>query len=69
MQYSVDLALTGAVRGTYAKNIFQELGLESSQDWHRYKRLYISNKISKNKNLCYISKLIPTRTYHILSEK
>ena len=39
MQYSVDLALIGAVRETYEKNIFQELGLESGQDWHWYKRL------------------------------
>ena len=39
MQYSVNLALIGAVRETYEKNIFQELGLESGQDWHWYKRL------------------------------
>ena len=38
IQYNTALAITGAIKGSSREN-YQELGLESLQQWRRYRKL------------------------------
>ena len=39
IQYNAALAITGAIRGTSREKLYQELGLESPQKQHCYRKL------------------------------
>ena len=39
VQYNATLAITGAVRGSYRENFYQELGLESLQQRRWYRKI------------------------------
>ena len=57
------LAITGAIRGTSKKKLYQELGLESLQlrCWSR--KLGMFYKIYENKSPQYLFKLIPEKSH------
>ena len=61
-QYRACFAITGAIRGTSRKNIYQELGLESLQSRRWYRKLTMFYKISKNKSPFYLFNLILEKT-------
>ena len=44
IQYNAALAITGAVRGTSREKLYQELGVESFQQRHRYKKIVAYSK-------------------------
>ena len=47
IQYNACLALTGTIRGTSKEKLYQELGLESLQLRHWYRKLCLFGKILK----------------------
>ena len=49
IQYNACLAITGAVRGTLKKNLYQELGVESLQLRRWFRKLGMFDKILKAK--------------------
>ena len=61
IQYNACLAITGAIRGTSREKIYQELGLESLQLRHWYRKLCLFYKVFKNKHPKYRFNLIPVR--------
>ena len=61
IQYNVCLAITGAIRGTSKEKFFQELGLESLQLRHWYRKLGMFYKIHKSKSPQHLLKLIPKK--------
>ena len=62
IQYNACLAITGAVRGTLKKNLYQELGVESLQLRRWFRKLGMFDKIFKSKSQKYLFKLMPERT-------
>ena len=62
IQYNDFLALTGAIRGTSKEKFYEELGLESLQHRHLYRKLSCIYKFYENKLLQYLFKLIPVRS-------
>ena len=68
IQYNAQLAKTGVIRGTSKEMFYQELGLESLQLWHWYRKLGMFNNIYKNKSPQYLFELIPEKTMHILQK-
>ena len=54
IQYNACLAITGAIRGTSKKNLYQELSLESLQLRRWYRKLEMFYKIYKNKSPQYL---------------
>ena len=63
IQYNACLAITGAIRGASKEKIYQELGLESLQLRHWYRKLGNFYKIYKSKSPQYLFKLIPEKTH------
>ena len=51
LQYNAALAITDAIRGTSREKIYQELGLESLQQRHWYRKLCLFFKVYKNQCL------------------
>ena len=63
VQYNAALSITGAIRGTSRKKLYQELGLESLRDRRWYRRLvYFFNIVNRN-SPAYLNNLLPTRQY------
>ena len=62
IQYSAYFAITGAIPGTSRQEIYQELGLESLQSRHWYRKLAMFYKIYKNKSHFYLFNWIPEKT-------
>ena len=62
IQYNACLAITGAVRGTLKKNLYQELGVESLQLRRWFRKLGMFDKIFKSKSQKYLLKLMPEKT-------
>ena len=54
LQYNVSLAITGAIRGTSKKKLYQELGLESFQRRRWFCKLCNLYKIFKNQSPRYL---------------
>ena len=55
------IALTGAIRGSSRKKLYQELGLESLQQRRWYRELCCFYKIYNKQAPGYLTELIPTR--------
>ena len=58
-QYNGALAITGAIRGTSKKKLYQELGFKSLKDRRWLRRLYYLYKIVSTKQPAYLYDLIP----------
>ena len=61
IQYNACLAITGAIRGLSREKLYQELGFESLQQRHWYRKLCCFHKIFKNESPRYLFSIIPTR--------
>ena len=61
IHYNAYLAITGAIRGTSRKKIYQELGLEPFQLRRWYRKLWLFYKVFKNKHRKYLFYLILLR--------
>ena len=59
IQYNACLAITGAIRGTSAEKIYQELGLESLKSRRWFRKLCHFYKIFNEKSPSYLFNLIP----------
>ena len=59
IQYNAALAITGAIRGSFRKKIYQELGLETVQQRRWYKTLCYFYKILTSQSLKYLYSIIP----------
>ena len=68
IQYRACLAITGAIRDTSRKKMYQELGLESLQSRRWYRKSAMFYKICKNKSPFYLFNLIPKKHLLILRE-
>ena len=62
VQYNACLAITGTIRGTSKEKLYQELGLESLQLRHWYRKLGMFHKILKSKSPQYLFKLITEKS-------
>ena len=60
IQYNAALAITSAVRGSYKKKIYQELGLETLQKRRLRRKLCCFYKILKSQSPEYLYSVIPT---------
>ena len=58
IQYNTAIAITGAIRGTSSKKLYQELGLESLRSRRSLRKLCLFYKIYKNKSPSYLYDLI-----------
>ena len=61
LQYNVCLAITGAIRGSSQEKLNQELGFESLQQRHWYRKLFSFYKVFKNESPRYLFNIIPIR--------
>ena len=59
IQYNAALAITGAIRGTSNKKLFEELGLESLQHRRWYRKLCCFYKILKYQSPKHLFNIIP----------
>ena len=59
LQYSACLAITGAICGSSREVIYQELGFQSLQQLHWYRKLCSFYKVFKNKSPHYLFNIIP----------
>ena len=59
IQYNAALAITGAIRGSSREKVFQELGLETLQQRHWYRKLCCFYKILKSQSPKYLYSIIP----------
>ena len=62
IQYNASLAITGAVKSTSKKKLYQELGFESLQQRRWFRKLGTFYKIYKNQSPSYLYNLIPLQT-------
>ena len=62
LQYNACLAITGAIRSTSREKLYVELGLESLQLRHWFRKLSCFYKLFNSKHPHYIFKLIPSRS-------
>ena len=60
IQYNAALAITGAIRGTSRKKLYQELGLESLCIRQWYRKLCYFFKIFKGQSPDYLFKILPS---------
>ena len=60
LQYKASLAITGAIKGSSAKRLYQELGLESFQNRQGFRKLSVFYKIVKQQSPKYLYDLIPS---------
>ena len=61
IQYNACLALSGAIRGSSRDKLYHELGLESLQCRHGYRKLCLFYKIFKENKPVYLFNIIPTK--------
>ena len=61
IQYNAALALTGAIRGSSRKKLYQELGLESLQQRRWYRKLCCFYKTDNKQTPGYLTELMLTR--------
>ena len=61
IQYNACLALSGAIRGSSREKFYHELGLESLQCWHWYRKLCLFYKIFKENKPVYLFNLITSK--------
>ena len=61
IQCNACLALSGAIRGSSREKLYHELGLESLQRRHWYRKLCLFYKIFKENKPVYLFNLIPTK--------
>ena len=59
VQYDAALAITGAIRGSSRKKLYQELGLESLKSRRWYRKLSLFFKLKKSKYPSYLFDIIP----------
>ena len=59
LEYNQCNAMTGAIRGTNMKKLYQELGLESLQNRRELRRLCLFYKIYKDHTPPFLQNLIP----------
>ena len=59
LQYNAALAITGVIRGTSRRKNYEELGLESLQQRHWYRKLCLFFKVYKNQCPRYLFDIIP----------
>ena len=59
VQYKVALAITGAIKGSSCKKIYQEIGFESLKSGRWYKRLSCMFNIMNDKAPYYLKNIIP----------
>ena len=64
IQYNAALEITGAIRGSSTENLYQELGLETLQQPHWYRKLCSFYKILKSKYPKYLYSIIPIHNIH-----
>ena len=62
IEYSASLARTAAIRGTSREKLYQELSLESLQQWCWFRKLCTFCKIYKNQSPLYLCKLLLLQT-------
>ena len=67
IQYNALLAVTGAIRSTLKKKLYQELGFESLQQRRWFRKLWTFYKIYKNQSPSYLYNLIPLQTSSLIS--
>ena len=58
IQYNASLAITGAIRSTSKKKLYQELGFKSLQQRRWFRKLCTFYKIYKNQSTSYLYNLI-----------
>ena len=68
IQYNACLALSGAIRGSSREKLYHELGLESLQHQHWYRKRCLFLKIFKENKHIYLFNLIPTKNLIIMPE-
>ena len=61
IEHNACLAITETIRGTSRENFCQELGLESLQLRHWYRKLCLFSKVFKNEYPKYLFHLIPVK--------
>ena len=62
LQYNACLTITEAIRGTSREKLYEELGLESLQLRHWFRKLFCFYKLFNSEHLYYLFKLIPLRS-------
>ena len=55
----INLAITGAIKGTSIENLYQELGLESFKSKRSFKKIYHFYKIFNKESPSYLFNIIP----------
>ena len=63
IQYNAALGITGAVRGTSRKKLYNELGLENLSSRRWYRKLCLFYQLLKNQTPSYLFNLIPTSNH------
>ena len=59
LQYNASLAITGAIKGSSAKKIYEELGLETLKSRRWYRKMSFLYKVLKNESPYYLFQNIP----------
>ena len=59
LQYNADLAITGAIKGSSTKKLYEELGLESLKSRLWYRKMSLFYKVFKNESPRYLFNTIP----------
>ena len=59
LQYNACLAITGAICGSSREKLYQELGFETLQQRHWYRKLFSFYKVFKNESPRYLFNIIP----------
>ena len=59
VQYNAALAITGAIKGTSRKKLYQEIGLEYLQQRRWMRRLFLFYKVVSTKLPAYMYDIIP----------
>ena len=62
LQYNAALAITGAIKGSSTKKLYEELGLESLKSRRWYRKMSLFYKVFKNESPRYLFNTIPNNT-------
>ena len=65
IQHNAAIAITSAIRRTSKEKIYQELGFESRQQRHWYRKLCCLFKIIKNRSPSYLFQLVPSNSRYL----
>ena len=68
VQYNAALVITGAIRETSREKLYQDLGVESLQQRHWYRKLCCLFKIINKQSMSYLFQLISHQTPETLQE-